>query len=807
MKKYIFRVCIPCVSLIILIYFLSRQVFSLPPIGKVLYPFTGLVQNENDPLSRGGGLRIQGMGLKNAVDVYFDDRKVPHLYAGSRDDLYFAQGYMTAFFRLWQMDFTTYASGGRLAEIFGPGLLEYDRDQRRMGLLEAAKTSLALIQKDTALIKVLTAYTKGVNAYIDHLKDKDIPIEYKLLNYKIEPWTNLKTILIEKQMANLLSGYEEDFTMTKLILVLGADKFNKYFPDFFGRVSPVVDEPNAKPSPMFTNIRKPGYLDSSFLVMNGSREESRYNPGLGSNSWVVSGRKTRSGFPILCNDPHLSLSLPAMWLEIQLFAPGINVYGVSIPGVPAIIIGFNQNIAWGLTNGGEDVKDWYKIKLNEDRRKYLFDGKWQDLKCRTEEFKIKGKQPFYDTVYSTIQGPIINDKSFPGERQEYRYHALRWGLHEPSEELLTFVELNRAKNYSDYKQAIAHFSSPIQNFTFAGKDDTIAVYHQGYMPVKWAGQGKFVLDGSSVSDFYTRRIPFDSLPHLVNPSVNYVMSANQHPTNVSYPYYYNGKFIESRANRIKEILEREDKFDVQDMEKMQMDNYSCFAEDVLPVLLKNVAKNPGREKYKDEIELLRSWDFVYSSETEKAFLFNLWWKYVKYLTWDEFGRAPLNCRPPEDYVLLDLIRNEPNNEYFDVKGTPGTETADDIIWRAFVKAAKECDSLKEKESIRWNDRHKVSFNHLLKINAFSKKDIPSGGYSDAINAISSSWGPSWRMIVQLGPRPYALGIYPGGQSGNAGSRYYDEFVGDWAKGRYYELKFFLSEKEAREGTQLQWILK
>ena len=806
MKKINLQCIFPLLALIVLIFGLSGQMFRVAPLGKLLDPFAGAVQNGSET-DIGATLTIKDMGLSGAVQVFYDTRKVPHIYAANEKDLYFAQGYITARLRLWQMDFLSYTAAGRLSEIFTTGFEDFDRTQRRMGILDGAKRSLQLMESDPETNTALTAYTRGINSYIQGLNYRDLPFEYKLLDYGPEPWTKLKTVLIMKYMAKTLTGHEEDFGMSNMMLCLGEKKFNQLFPDFTSHITPVVNEPLSPGNPDPPFIKKPDYLDYSFMTADPTVAEDVYNPKLGSNSWAVSGKKTRSGFPILCNDPHLNLSLPSIWLEMQLSSPEMNVYGVSIPGTPAIIIGFNDEIAWGTTNGEDDVKDWYKLRITNDYKKYEWDGQWKNLDLSVEEIRRRGQRSLYDTIYHAIQGPIVFDRRFPGPKKAVVNYALRWELQKASNEFLAFIRLNKAHNYQQYKEAISHYSCPIQNFTFACKDGTIAVNHQGNMAIKQPGEGKFVLDGSSSSYLYTKYIPQDSLPHLVNPSCNYVLSANQHPTGPDYKYYYNGYFSETRAGRIRQILERENGFDIEKMEAMQLDNVNSLAVEVLPVLLRNIPAEKLGPAQQEDLGSLRSWKGDYGIDDEHAELFELWWNHVRDLSWKKLRSLPFYSGPPDDYVLLDLIRSDPGNDCFDVAGSSIKENAGDIILAAFTSASAEFDALRKKGSVRWGDMHKVNINHMTNITALSRLAMPSAGYPEAINAISSNWGPSWRMIVELGQRPRAFGIYAGGQSGNMGSPYYDNFINDWNKGNYYAMTFFMSRAEAAAHATNTWTLQ
>jgi penicillin G amidase len=794
--------------LIALVVVFSRQLFHIvPPIGKILDPFKGFIQNENERSLNTGLIAINGIGLSDSVNVFFDSRKVPHIYAKNEHDIFFAQGYIAAYFRLWQMDFMSYAAAGRLSEIFDKGFFNHDRYQRRTGMVQAAKESLKLIEKNAETSSMINAYTKGVNAFIAGLTYETMPLEYKMLDYKPEPWTNLKTVIIMKSMAAMLSGYEEDFSMTNIMLAFGEKKFNELYPGSDAHSTAIVNDLVPGVNPALSYIKKPEYLDTLFQTPQAAVDESLYNPAVGSNSWAVSGKKTKSKNPILCSDPHLQLSLPAIWLEMQLVAPGMNVYGVCIPGVPAVIIGFNEKIAWGSTNGNDDAKDWYKLKINEGDMKYRFDNGWLDLKGVPEEIKIKGKNSFRDTVYYTIHGPIVYDKSFPGDRSEIRNHALRWALHTPSNELLAFLRINRSGNYQDFKDALKHYSSPIQNFTFACSDNTIAVHHQGTMPVKWPGQGRFILDGTKSTHLYSKFIPTDSLPHLINPACSYVVAANQHPTNGNYPYYYNGYYKDDRSGRIQQLLQQQDSFDIQRMMAMQLDNASLFAVDALAELIKRVDISKLNESDKKTLQDLKTWKGEYNFDDEIAGLFESWWKYVREYTWDEYKTTAFSSRLPRDYLLLDFIKNDPGNINFDKQGTSSTENASDIITEAFNMATTDFDEQKEKGNAKWSNINKVHIGNIARINSFSRMNLPSAGNAKAINAMAGSVGPSWRMVVELGKRPTAYGIYPGGQSGSGGSPNYDNFVNDWINGKYYPLLFFMSVREAKEQAGTNWVLK
>ncbi len=746
MRNISFRFIFPMLMLILFITALSTSLFEIPALGKFLNPFIGVVQNE-EAIAENQTLKLPG--LKDKVEVYFDERFVPHVFANNDEDLYFAQGNITASLRLWQMDFLSYVSAGRLSEIFGKEYLDYDRMQRRLGILAAAESSLKKIESDSLTKKILDAYTKGANAYIKQLSYTQYPIEYKLLGYKPEPWTNLKSALIMKYMSNMLSGYEQDLRMTHILMALGKKDFNILYPDYNPYTSISSDTPNLKLT--IDKLPLSDYIDYSFLYSGTVISSNNYNPKLGSNSWVVSGKKTTSGYPILCSDPHLDLTFPSIWLEMQLSNKTVNVYGVSIPGTPSVIIGFNKDIAWGVTNGETDVKDWYKLKINKDYTAYKMDNRWIKMNKRIEEIKMKDAKSFFDTVYYTEHGPIVRDSSYKGKGENINF-ALKWTLHEPSNEFLGFIKLNRAKNYTDYKEAIRNYVCPIQNFMFAGKTGEIAMNHQGLIYKKWNGQGKFILDGSISTHLYRQRIPIDSLPHSLNPSCGYVYSANNQPCKVDYPYYINGYYVESRASRIKQILSREKQFSIEDMKKMQLDNVNAFAQKALPILLNILQKSNKQIIDNPFYKQLSTWNASYNKEDTTAFVFETWWQQVEKNTWDELERYPFYVKPDE-YILLHLIQSNPNDTYFDIEGTEQTEQASGIILRSFNEAVDKIKSLNR--TMHWGDTNKISIVHLTQLPAFSEMNIASSGHSEALNALSEGSVPSWRMIVALGERPNA----------------------------------------------------
>src|SRR5450432_933670 len=378
-----------------LVFCLNNQWGKLPPLGRFLSPQHGCWQNA-EPLDKDFNADLSMPGIKDRATVYFDDRLITHVFAGNEEDACYVQGYLHAKFRLWQMEFQTYAAAGRLSEILGHGTnngyIKYDREMRRLGMAYGAEKTLAEIEKDSVTKKDCDAYTAGVNEYIHNLKESELPLEYKLLNYRPEPWTNLKIALFMKNMAYDLAGSDEDIEMTNAKSLFSKEDFAKLYPSMQDSVDPILPKGTHFPAPA-VHLRVPAGADSLYLSNTDSVTVREFKPEkiMGSNNWAVSGKKTLSGRPILCNDPHLGTNLPSIWYEMQIQTPEFNDYGVSFPGAPYIVIGFNDSCAWGVTNAGRDVRDYHRIEFKDaGRREYRFNGEWKQADQRIETFKIKG---------------------------------------------------------------------------------------------------------------------------------------------------------------------------------------------------------------------------------------------------------------------------------------------------------------------------------------------------------------------------------------------------------------------------------
>jgi len=761
----------------------------LPPIGKFFSPYVGFWQQaESDQPKLAEKLNLPEL-IGNA-EIIYDDRLVPHIFAENDHDIYFLQGFVTAQNRLFQMDLQTRAAGGRLSEIIGEKVLPMDIESRRIGLKLGAERSLSFMMLDEKCKLILESYSDGVNAYIQSLSEKELPLEYKLLDFKPEPWSPMRTALLLKYMANMLTGYETDFEHTNAAKLLGYNIFNTLFPDFPDTlIDPIIPSGIVFPAGINIGVQEAEFRPTEndvAVAFPFQRPESDY----GSNNWAVSGSRTASGKPILCNDPHLGLNLPSIWYEVQLHAPNMNVYGASLPGAPCVISGFNDSIAWGITNAAMDVKDWYTIEFKDaSKSEYLFDGEWKKTERVIEHFYVRGKGIVLDTILHTLHGPVAYDSKHQ-KGQETVDRALRWTAHDPSKELMTFYQLNTGENYVDYQTALKHYKCPGQNFVFAAASGDIAIQQQGKFVLRWPEQGRFVMDGSRSATMWRGYIPQEHNPHVLNPERGWVSSANQHPTDSTYPYYYTGIYEYFRNRRINERLAELDKVKTEDMMKLQNDNFNLYAFEILPTMHELIDQNGIQSDEQFPLTQLKEWIYYNDPELKAPVYFETWWKNVYRKLWDEFEDTGRRLIAPSYFHTIRYLKRFPDGELIDDHRTEETESLKGIVNMAFHEAVEDVNAWKKanpEKALTWANFKSTTVTHLTQLPAFSVKNVQNGGNAGIVNATSEKKGPSWRMIVSPGSPGQAFGVYPGGQSGNPGSAFYMNFIDTWAKGSYYQL--------------------
>ncbi len=766
---------------------------EIPPVGNLMNPFSGVWANA-EPTTFVPEQNMAFDALDGEVNVHYDERMVPHIFADNTKDALFVQGYVTASQRYFQMDISVRSTAGRLSEVLGESILDRDLKQRRKGMVFAAENAVREWMKNEESKELLGAYVDGVNAYVNSLSPADYPLEYKLMGFEPEEWSILKTAIFVKAMAYSLAGRHLDIEATNSLKRFTKDTFDYLYPEYFKEETPIVpiDRKNwAFKAEKVADDKIDNDIDSYFDYKNYDNPPA----GLGSNNWVVSGSKTKSGDPILCGDPHLGLTLPSIWYEMQINTPELNAYGVTLPGIPFVIIGFNEFIAWTQTNVGHDVTDLYQMTWKDKTKmEYLYDGEYKKVELRVDEYQVKGLGTIRDTVRYTVWGPVTYENP-NGMEDDLAY---QWLGHHGSDknEITTFYELNKARNFDEYYKALNTYNVPAQNYAFASREGDIALRVMGKYPLKEEGQGRFVRDGSLSSSGWKGFIPKEHVPFVKNPPQGFVSSANQHSTDPSYPYYYNKEKFEAFRGRIaNRLLSEKEVFTVQDMMDMQNSNYCLKSEEAFPLMMQYLdeaeqSANPG------VMTLLKNWDYTYRSDSKAATFFNAWWSNLHNEDlWDEMETEPYPLMRPSWIRTIHLMRDVPESIFFDDRRTDEAETINDIVTKSFKKAIKEFGD----DIPKWSDFQNPTIYHITRsIPAFNRTP-EVGGVHSALNAQTHVHGPSWRQIVVLGDEVKAFVSYPGGQSGNPGSKYYDDFLDTWANGKYYEAMFMISEDDHAEG--------
>ncbi|MBI2929065.1 MAG: penicillin acylase family protein [Verrucomicrobia bacterium] len=744
-------------------------------------------------------------GLGDGVRVCFDRHDIPHIYAKSWPDAARVLGYLHAGERLWQMDLFCRQGSGTVAEILGPDALESDILVRQLGIRRGCEALWNSSDVPAALRAELIAYAEGVNARVAELGEKGLPAPFQKLGYQPAPWTPVDTLVFTKYMGWDQSGTLDDLWFCLMVEKLGVTAVEELWPidrpyetpavkaqvdrRKYAVASPLAPVPGAAPA-CAAALRRYGKL--RWLGRGGS---------FGSNNWAVDGTKTDSGKPMLCSDPHLGFSLPMIWYACHTCVNGENLVGVTFPGGPGFIIGHNDELGWGLTNLQADAVDLFVETINPaDAMQYQHRGEWKRIHRVTEQVAVRGEPARILNVDSTVHGPIIS--------REGRTISLQWTGLGPTKDLVALWRVSHAKNLKQLLNALDDLTVPAMNVIYADRAGNIAMHPCGALPIRLRGQGRIPMDGASGDHDWTGMIPRSGLPLAINPPDHFVASANARPTPLDYPHYLGWMWDCSyRVRRIHDLLGPARKLTVETMKPIQLDAYDKAAERFLPMLLQDLKaadfNDPLAKRAAREVE---NWNYVADTRALGPAIWLRWFDIYRGQVWDDewksrgieqprgsWGFSGSNQREPELEVLEYLTREFPTSIWFDDRSTPARESRADIARRSFDLALA---SLRKQfgddvEKWRWGNINELKVRSLTQQPELSRNGGPTVGTEFTVNPGSNvgpvGGGASWRMIVDFGHLDQSVGIYPGGQSENPDSPFYDDQMKLWAKGQYVPL--------------------
>jgi len=796
---------------------------------------------------------VSGLPLTDFVEVIRDERGIPHIYGTNVGDILFAQGYVHAQDRFWQLEFWSHLSTGRLASLIGEPGVGADLLFRTFGFNRVALEEYENLPPEFK--QDLIHYTDGINAYIESRPQNRLSLEHFFLQfinpeYKVGTYEPYYPLAWAKMMAYDLNGnFEQEIRNSKTYNTLTPEIAELLRPPYPDEHPYIVEEWEGKGS--FTSVGKSNNIEQLYqaLFIKYVTKDLQTNQALGSNSWAISGEHTESGLPLLANDPHLSVQLPAIWYENGLHCYPKNrdceldVVGFSFAGSPYIVIGHNSHIAWGFTNMGPDVQDLFVEKINPSNpNQYEVDGEWRDMDRITEIIEVAGSEPIVIEVRSTHHGPIVSDRSYPvnlnPEEDQVSFAdearielpdnfsvSLSWPALIPGNTFVGIRDFNYAKNWEEFRDASRLFEVPAQNLLYADVDGNIAYQSPGKLPIRAEGLiGDLPIPGWLSENDWQGFVPFEELPYTINPSSGYIITANQsvHPEQ-PWPNYYARGY---RAEAIERVINQyiSEKISVDDMEAMQINNFDYSAAYILPYVFNNA--------YVDSniLSAMKEWSisetkFEMNKDSSGAAAWAVFYKNFAEQTFEELVVTDnldneISLEPGNSDSTSEIFRTllkDPNHILWDDINTPQKENLTDILERALLLADEKIVELfdtDDYDSWSWGELHTITY----PTNLLGEAGIPiltklvnigpveSGGSSFAIN--STDWGfgedftigsyPSMRMVVDLNNFDNSRTILPSGQSGHVLSKFYDDQVENWIENNMYPLYFSREQVELNQ---------
>lgn len=724
--------------------------------------------------------RLTLSGLAAPVLIEREPLGVVHLKAQSQDDAYFALGVVHAQDRLWQMEFQRRTGAGRLSEVVGEATLPTDRFLRTWGFYRAAQSAYQSLSAEGKA--VVDAYVRGVNAYLD--TNPPLPIEFLLLGFRPEPWTGPDVMVWGKMMSFDLSGnYDTELTRYNLLAKgVSPARLSQLLPPYPEDAATIL---NAADLAQAVSPAQ-GQLAQKLLSLSQSLPEPLFRKvgvAEASNNWVVSGAKSATGKPLLANDPHLSYGVPSLWYLAHIEAPNLNVIGATVPGLPVVLLGRNERIAWGATNVGADVQDLYV--LQEAAGGYRYKGQVEPYQTLDEAIKVKGQPDQTLKVRLSRYGPVISDVVDAAGQQPL---ALRWTSLDPQDSLLeAFFLINKAQNWEQFLAAMQRYTTPSQNFVYADVDGNIGYIAPGKFPLRRPGHtGLVPVPGDGNWD-WQGYVPFEGWPKVQNPAEGFIVTANNRVVPSSYPYQLSLEWSEPyRAQRIRQMILGKEKLTLDDMAAFQMDTFSLLFRDFRPLL---ESMTPLTERAEEWKKRLLAWDGNTRATSVEASVFETWYTELSRLPTREVGQAFWD---EPRYLLQAVQGSDPGCD------RPETEYVENCPEYVAFALERALDRLGERIP-PWGQLHKAVFDHPILTNTplkpVSDRQVSVGGDNYTVNVagyngsnFQVSDGPSYRHLIDLAEMQNSRFVHPMGQSGALLAGDFANLLPLWQEGRYLPMK-------------------
>jgi penicillin amidase len=757
-----------------------------------------------------GSMKLPGVAA--AIDIVRDAEGIPHIYAQSADDAYFALGFVHAQDRLWQLELNRRIAAGRMAEILGPKAVDTDRFLRTLGVRRNAEMILANLAPETRT--ALEAYAKGINAYLDNRKGP-LPPEFILTGAPAPVhWQPVDSIGWQTMMAwDLGANWSQELLRMRLAQGLSLDQINEFLPPYPG--DPVMKTRD------YTNLYRELAGTTTQLTKVSKIAYPSYVEGMGSNNWVLSGAFSETGKPLLANDPHLGLSAPALWYFAHLSAPGLNVIGATLPGIPAVILGRNDRIAWGFTNTAPDVQDLYIEKINPaNPLQYQTPEGWADFKTRQETIKVKGKPDVVIEVRESRHGPVITGAlpiiaKAPVDAKQHVV-AFSWTALKPDDiTLQAGIKMNRAQNWEQFLDAVKDFGSPQQNMVYADIDGNIGFVAPGRVPIRKPEndlKGLAPAPGWDARYDWAGFIPFDELPRQFNPDSGRIVTANEKIIDPTYPHFLTSEWaLPYRANRIADLLDAKPAHDMGSLAQIQKDHVSLAAQQLLPLLRQTV---PRSERAKAALYDLSKWNGSMDANRVEPLIFTAWMREAsRQIFADELGEDLMKDYWEQRNVHLSMVNvlNDVNGQgrwcrNVSAAAADQPQNCADLLSASLDAALVDLGKRygKTMANWRWGDAHFALSEHRP-FGKFSPLDklfdirIPTPGDTYTINVgrhnlrdeaqpFANRHAASLRALYDLSDLENSQFIHSTGQSGNVLSPLYRNYSQRWARVGYLPMK-------------------